>query len=326
MGVRSEEVDTQLPWCHLLTVHAERNTNPDGQPRIFLNQPELPPLHEQLQQVMGRELANFIVAYRQYGPATTSATPLVTLDTVDLSAPARYSLSSPLDLIDAKVSIPSGSGGKPKTYASPLTEQRGSDRERLLQLLDYATTLPRPILRGRINVNLASSSVLQAVPGLEKRIADRIVASRRRDAESSRDAERRHPVWLWFERIVDLQQMKTLFPYLTCGGDVYRAQIVGSFDQPGPTARTEVVVDATQRPPRVLYAKDLRILGRGFPDEVLGKASHLRRDAVSPKNLPFSDLDGGEAPTDNMRTVMTEAPLLPSGRTRGGSTDADTGF
>ena len=81
--------------------------------------------------------------------------------------------------------------------------------------------------------------------------------------------------------------MKALLPYLTCGGDVYRAQIVGFFDSQGPTARAEVVFDATQTPPRLVYAKDLRILGRGYAWETLGATG----SAADTKNrLP--DLEG----------------------------------
>ena len=64
--------------------------------------------------------------------------------------------------------------------------------------------------------------------------------------------------------------MMDLQPYLTCGGEVYRAQIVGHFDEYGPTARAEVALDATQQPARQVYWKDLRILGRGYPREILG--------------------------------------------------------
>lgn len=56
-------------WNRYLTwVHGERNERPDGRPRIWLNQPDLKRLHQELSQVLPLADANFIVAMRQYGP------------------------------------------------------------------------------------------------------------------------------------------------------------------------------------------------------------------------------------------------------------------
>ncbi len=289
-GASKEEDSTGIPWSQLLTSHsAERNITPEGQPRINLNDSDLTQLQSRLQQAVGSELANFVVIYRQYGPSGTSdaATPL--RESVDMSVPAGTRLASPIDLVDAKVEIPATQGKAKTVVASPLSQQAGNFREKLLQLLDYATTIPRPVLRGRININLAASVVLQAVPGIDAGLADRIVSARRGGGPAGGNGELRHPVWPLFQRILDLPQMKTAFPFLTCGGDVYRAQIVGFFDEGGPTYRMEVVFDATQTPPRVVYMKDLRILGRGFSDEVLGvntSDSMIPGDSAS---APLSD-------------------------------------
>ena len=73
------------------------------------------------------------------------------------------------------------------------------------------------------------------------------------------------------EGIVDLAQMRLLMPFITAGGDVYRAQIVGYFEGGGAAARTEVVWDAaTNANPRVLFWRDLSHLGRGFALDTLG--------------------------------------------------------
>jgi type II secretory pathway component PulK len=294
-----EEDSTGMPWSQLLTSHsAERNITPEGQPRINLNDSNLTQLQSQLQQAVGSELANFVVIYRQYGPSSTSdaATPL--RESIDMSAPAGTSLTSPLDLVDAKVEIPATQSKARQVLASPLTQQASNFREKLLQLLDYATTIPRPVLRGRININLAASVVLQAVPGIDAGLADRIVSARRGGGPAGGNGELRHPVWPLFQRILDLRQMKAAFPFLTCGGDVYRAQIVGFFDEGGPTYRLEVVFDATQTPPRVVYMKDLRILGRGFSDDVLGVNTS---DSMIPR-------DSASAPFPNTGKSFDQAP------------------
>jgi type II secretory pathway component PulK len=67
----SEGTGSRQPgaWNRYLTwVHGERNERPDGRPRIWLNQPDLKRLHQELSQVMPVSDANFIVAMRQFGP------------------------------------------------------------------------------------------------------------------------------------------------------------------------------------------------------------------------------------------------------------------
>jgi hypothetical protein len=126
-----------------------------------------------------------------------------------------------------------------------------------------------PVVYGQVNVNLASKAVLRCVPGIDASLCDQIVSSRGGRGQGD-GLERRYPTWLLAESLVDLPRMKALLPYLTCGGDVVRAQVVAFFDRPGQVARAEVVVDATTRPARQLYWKDLRLLGAGYPLSKLG--------------------------------------------------------
>ena len=80
---------------------------------------------------------------------------------------------------------------------------------------------------------------------------------------------RRSPVWLLTEGIVDLVTFKRLGPWLTTTGDVYSFQVLGHFDQGGPTTRLEAMIDATKKPPRILFQRDLTVLGRGFEPGIL---------------------------------------------------------
>jgi hypothetical protein len=317
-GITLEEADAGLPWFVLLTVHSsERNVNPQGQPRLNLNDPNLSQLHGQLRQAIGPDLADFAVALRQFGPSQSGSSNVVTSVAIDPHLPASYSLASPLDLVNARVAVPVRDDSPAQVLVSPLSEQNPDYRDRLLQLLDFVTTIPRPVLRGRINVNLAPAPVLQAVPGLDAGLADRIVAARR-GQESGSQPERRHPVWLLFERIVDLPRMKTLLPFLTCGGDVFRAQIVGFFDSPGPSCRAEIVFDATQSPPRVLYCKDLRVLGRGHSDQVLGIVSADEQSTSGdPAVVP--------PPRETGPATMARPPRSPRGSVRSGQLSSDGG-
>ncbi len=54
-----------------------------------------------------------------------------------------------------------------------------------------------------------------------------------------------------------LATMKLILPYITAGGSVYRAQIIGHFDKGTPSTRLEVMIDATQHPAQVLFWKDM---------------------------------------------------------------------
>jgi len=81
-----------------------------------------------------------------------------------------------------------------------------------------------------------------------------------------------HETWILTQGLVTLEEMRTLSPMICGGGDVYRMQVVGYFDDGNASARLEVVLDATQLPPRVLLWRDISHLGRGYPLETLGAA------------------------------------------------------
>jgi hypothetical protein len=60
---------------YLTWSQGERNERRDGSPRISLNQPNLQQLHQQLTTIMPADLANFVIAYRQFGPSANSSQP-----------------------------------------------------------------------------------------------------------------------------------------------------------------------------------------------------------------------------------------------------------
>ena len=286
----SDRAGGGLPWASLLTVFsAERNLDPDGKPRIDLNEKDLATLHQRLTEKFDQGQANFIIAYRQFGPYseeedsdTKSATEKSEPDRrekrlksasaidVDASKPAKFKIASVLHLVGAEIRIP----GKTKQDEEIILEPSFPDdpqamRDYLPTLLDHATVDTSPVIRGRINVNEAPRTVLRSVPGMDDTLVDRIVSARGPQG-NPQDPGRRHATWLLTEGLVDFEQMRALLPYLTSGGDVFRAQVVGCFDGPGPAGRVEVVIDATSTPPRQVYWKDLRLLGIGYPPETLG--------------------------------------------------------
>jgi DNA uptake protein ComE-like DNA-binding protein len=228
----------QLPWCFLLTtLSAEKLVDPHGTAKIDLNDSNLEFLEEQLRQYLDEESVAFIIAWRK----------------------TNKTITDPLDLLDAAVA----GAETEKELNSPFSLGNSAAEAKFLTLLDYATTSSSVVLTGRINVNEAPRVVLEAVPGLTAAMVQRILARRTATGEKAQ-GRFRHSVWLLSEKIVDKETMKKLLPYLTTGGDVYRAQIAGFFDGQGTVSRAEVVIDATVKPPRQVFSKDLTMFGSGF--------------------------------------------------------------
>ena len=259
-----------VPWSWLLTLYSgQRNQTSTGMPRINLNGTNLALLEQQLTPAVGAPLAAFIVAYRQNGPYTGSDSAIDQVPPIRDAKPPRFEIKSMLDLLYSKVAVAADdSDDKPKVYASPFPPEPQAQAEMLNKLLDLATVFDMPVTRGLVSDNHAPATVLQAVPGIEPQLAQQIVAARENGANES-PTNRRHPTWLYFEGLVDFRTMKNLLPYLSTGGDVVRAQIVAHRDQPGTTARAEVIIDATTTPARELLWRDLQLHGQGYPLEWL---------------------------------------------------------
>jgi len=62
-------------WSAYLTVYSrEPNADAQGYQRIYLNDPDINTLNTNLTNLLGAQMANFIIAYRLYGSATPAAT------------------------------------------------------------------------------------------------------------------------------------------------------------------------------------------------------------------------------------------------------------
>lgn len=196
---------------------------------------------------------------------------------LDLTQPGKVTLTSVLDLVGAKVQVPSSLLGSPGpsqnvTLECPFPYDPASPAmvdAYLPKLLDYVTATSNKLIPGRININQAPRVVLQGIPGMTPEMVDQIISQRQPDP-AQRDPAQRHETWILSQGIVTLEEMKLLSPFITGGGCVYRAQVVGYYDGEGPSARIEAVIHAGTRPPRVIFWRDMSHLGRGYPREVLG--------------------------------------------------------
>lgn len=195
------------------------------------------------------------------------------LDTGSVQANRLQRISTLYDLIDAQVSIPNksqGGGGQGRQqstrYSSPLKKSDAQTlRELLPPLLDKASTEQKLDLTPRININTAPVEVLQALPNLADADVQNILDHRPGpDTDPSQGPLYRTPAWLITEAGFDTNVVKQLDPYITTRSQVYRVQVIGYYDQGGPSVRLEAVIDTNNGRPNFLYWRDLTELGRGF--------------------------------------------------------------
>ena len=215
----SSSLDSNAPvaWQRYLSWHSgERNENAAGQPRVYLNGDNLLELHRQLMSIWPAELANFVIAMRQYGPgqpnptasssasgSTSSSASDVALTagawTPDFSQPPSYRLASVLDLVDVSVSVPiedsaasgmaSGASSastastasatrKKRSLSSPFSSDptAGSNYNEIL--LDESTVELAASRVGRVDIRHAPLEVLASIPGIDQQLAEQIMQQR----------------------------------------------------------------------------------------------------------------------------------------------------
>jgi DNA uptake protein ComE-like DNA-binding protein len=284
-------------WAAYLTLDsAESNLRPDGQPKIDVNMDDLEALHKQLLEVLDKEMANFIVAYRQGGPYTGDDNGQGAANiTLDFTQQGRQKLTTILDLIGVSTQIArpaaggqnnqdqggnqNQGGGQSRggnqnqnsriVVSAVFPDQAGPMQRYLPKLMDNLAVNAAPTIPGRLNINQAPRQLLAGVPGLEGQALDQIIANRDVTLGQQRP-EQVHETWLLSSGVVDLEKMKKLMALVTTGGNVYRAQVIGFFDEEGPGDRLEVVIDATQSPPIVRRRWELKELGPGYGRDILG--------------------------------------------------------
>ncbi len=184
---------------------------------------------------------------------------------VDLSAGAAVKYSQLLDLIDATVTI--GNGDNAQVYTSPFTSDPVQMVLYMPLLMENFSTQDFETMPGRININDCPAELLLGIPLLDEDTANAIIEAR---AEPSDSENRLYETWPLVEGLVTLDQMRTLTPLVTAGGDVYRAQIIGYYEGNAASTRIEAIIDASDVLPRVIHYRDLSHLGRGFDQAVLG--------------------------------------------------------
>jgi hypothetical protein len=162
-----------------------------------------------------------------------------------------------------------GRGNQGTIVNAAFAEDRSAMQSYLDKMMENLTVTDEPSIAGRLNINQAPRRLLTGIPGLAGTAIDQIIANRDVTLGLQRP-EQTHETWLLVDEVVDLDRMKRLMPFITTGGRVYRAQVVGFFDAEGPADRLEVVIDATESPPVVRRRWELKHLGPGYSLDTLG--------------------------------------------------------
>ncbi|MBN2476171.1 MAG: general secretion pathway protein GspK [Pirellulales bacterium] len=269
-GVDNSDGSMNGGWASYLTLSsAERNLNPDGEAKIDLNQDDMEELYSQLEAAIGAEYATFIVAYRLGSDATGESDNTVegTVE-LDLTQQAGRRIDQVIDLIGKNVQVTLQDETE-VVLKTPFPDMPGLMNVYLPVLMDHVAVVTSEVIRGRININQAPRTVMAGIPGLSDEVLSRVL-SERVPNPADREPYQRHETWILCDGIVTLEEMKALVPFVTGGGHVYRAQIIGYYDRGGASVRIEAVFDATKVPTQLLSYRDLSHLGRGYSLETLG--------------------------------------------------------
>jgi hypothetical protein len=188
------------------------------------------------------------------------------MSAVDLSQAGSVTFSQVLDLIDATVTLP-GPGGQ-ITYSSPFTSLPGDLALSTPVLMDYLTTVDAPAVPGRINIMECPQEILRGIPGLSDEVVDQILEAR---VDGSDSPTRNFETWLVVEGYLTMAEMRAVLPLVTCGGDVFKAQIVGYMEGDAAFSRIEAVVSGAGDVPMILFFRRMDHLDRGFDIATLGQ-------------------------------------------------------
>lgn len=269
--------DMLLGWANYLTLYSkESNLTPQFLQRININSMDLEQLYDDLRSVFDEEWSRFIINYRVNGPAAdvpedSAEIGNAALFEVDLSSEPQFNFTSVLDLVDAYTTAFNPDDlNDTAVVASPVKMENIPFTMPIV--MQNLTTQAGATIPGRINVMQAPARVIAGIPGMTPELLEFIIDKREfeLDDPEGADLNRQFETWLLVEGAVDLATMKTMMPFVCTGGDVFRAEIYGYFNDGVATSRCEAVIDTTVPLPRLLFWRDKSQLQAGFSVDVLG--------------------------------------------------------
>ena len=254
-------------WYPFLTLHSGADANnPQGEPKFDLKQADSEEGQKKLAELFGNELAEFVAAYgasriekvSELIDATASSGDSESGDSEQEDGESNGNERG-ADDEDSSEGERSSGGGRPSgeaPFESPWTSDNLSQYfEKALEELAVGSDGAQ----GRIDVSRAPAGVLRTLPRMTDESADRIAS-----AAANRAAGDRSPAWLLIDGHVDLEQFRAIEPFITVSNRVFRVEAIGYFEQGGPMARVEALIDASSSVPTVLFRRDLTPLGSGY--------------------------------------------------------------
>jgi len=270
---------------------------PDGLERINVNMDDLSELRTLLTERFEEydpQWANYIISYRQQANQAAQPTGDAEMANIMSGLMAGGNVAGVPGTTDGKInSLLDLVGGQ----GSPFADEPDEMNKYLPVLYDNLMTSDTPFV-GRINMNQASRTVLELFATREEEspsasttpgtaatqtdmwdIIDQIVEMRVCDPYLIDLPEMKYPFWIYTHGIVpDLAALKRLEPYFCSQGAVFKATVVGRFDERSPVSRLEVWLDAAEgiRLPKIIRIRNISDLGPGYSAELLGADSFVR--------------------------------------------------
>ena len=165
----------------------------------------------------------------------------------------NITLTHAAELLEATTKV-KDEAGKEAELAS------GVGKAELPLVLDRFSATPDLELPGLINLNTASQTVLQTVPGIDENLAGIIDTARK-----ALTPEKRQTIaWLYTDDIVKAEDFKKLAPFFTARSWQYGFNVVGYGVPSGHYRVLQVVVDLAGEKPKTIYLRDLTRLGPPF--------------------------------------------------------------
>lgn len=216
---------------------------------------------------------NTSAAVSQLNGAPPPAWTAAQMSSIDLTQAGSVKFNQVLDLFDATVTITNSAGAV--TYTSPLSSLPLDLANSTPQLMDYLTTVDAAAIPGRINIMECPQEIMRGIPGLTDEVVDQILEAR---VDGSDSPTREFETWLAVEGIVTMDQMRAILPLVTCGGDVFKAQIIGYIEGGAAFSRIEAIISGAGDVPNILFFRRMDHLGRGFDIHTLGQRydAHLQ--------------------------------------------------
>jgi hypothetical protein len=307
-NTRWQPLQRYLTWTS-----GERNQRNDGRPRIHLNQPNLEQLRQELLAIVPTEHANFVIAYRQFGPVAgpsasnpPASTPRsnvrppsdITLSALEftpaLNNAARFSIRSPMDLFDAEIDVPQSQGTSASSAAAigPAASQSPSNPppRTAFRRMRSPFSSDSPDARNYLGRWLSETTVedttiregrvdvseapVEVLMGVPG--IDAMLAQRivqQRQSLVNQPEALDSIAWLLEGGMMNVDKLKEIEPYLTHCSDVYSVQSIGFRDNRSPVFRCTLTIDARTTPATLLPIKVWHPWDRGFDIDALTGAS-----------------------------------------------------